>query len=161
MSYFKNNSDFNLYYSDTDSAVIDAKLHADLVGTELGQFKLEHTIKRGVFIAPKVYGFIDIDNKTTIKIKGVSDSISKDVDIYTLESVLIKGSSVAFNQERWFKNLLKGQILVKDKAYHLKVTSNKREAIYREYYENGKYENIYFADTKPYYYEDIEVKSKK
>ena len=94
MSYFKNNSDFNLYYSDTDSAVIDAQLHPDLVGTELGQFKLEHTIKRGVFIAPKVYGFIDIDNKTTIKIKGVSDSISKDVDIYTLESVLLEGKKL-------------------------------------------------------------------
>lgn len=41
LSQVKNNPKFNLYYSDTDSAVIDGELHPDLVGNKLGQFKLE------------------------------------------------------------------------------------------------------------------------
>ena len=58
MSYFKNNTEFNLYYSDTDSAIIDKPLSPDLIGPELGQFKLEHTVDRAYFIAPKVYGLV-------------------------------------------------------------------------------------------------------
>jgi hypothetical protein len=61
MSVLKNNSNFNLYYSDTDSAVVDQPLPAFMVGSELGQLKLEHTIKRAVFLAPKVYGLVDVD----------------------------------------------------------------------------------------------------
>jgi len=56
MSYFKNNPNFNLYYSDTDSIVIDAPLPDFMIGKSLGQVKLEHKINKAVFIAPKVYG---------------------------------------------------------------------------------------------------------
>ena len=54
MSILKNNPLFKLYYSDTDSAVVDRPLPAYMVGNELGQFKLEHVIKKAVFLAPKV-----------------------------------------------------------------------------------------------------------
>jgi hypothetical protein len=50
MSSVKNNPNFNLYYSDTDSAVTDAPLPDFAVGTELGQFKLEYVIKKAVFL---------------------------------------------------------------------------------------------------------------
>ena len=69
MSFFKNNPLFNLYYSDTDSFVIDAKLpndaSNDLVGSGLGKLKLEYVINRAVFLAPKVYGLI-LDDGTEI-----------------------------------------------------------------------------------------------
>lgn len=55
MSYLKFNPEFNLYYSDTDSIVIDKELPVAMVGDSLGQVKLEHTIKQAVFLAPKVY----------------------------------------------------------------------------------------------------------
>jgi hypothetical protein len=68
MSIFKNNPLFNLYYSDTDSFVIDAPLSPEYVGKELGQVKLEHTINRAVFLAPKVYGFIDTGKFILLKV---------------------------------------------------------------------------------------------
>jgi hypothetical protein len=71
MSIFKNNPDFNLYYSDTDSGITDAPLPDNLIGTGLGKFKLEHTINRAVFLAPKVYGLVDVDGKEIIKVKGI------------------------------------------------------------------------------------------
>lgn len=52
MSIFKNNPNFKLYYSDTDSAVVDTILPASIVGEGLGQLKLEHVIERAVFLAP-------------------------------------------------------------------------------------------------------------
>jgi hypothetical protein len=52
MSYFKNNPNFKLYYSDTDSVIIDTALPNNLVGNKLGQVKLEHIINRGIFLAP-------------------------------------------------------------------------------------------------------------
>lgn len=39
MSQFKNNPNYNLLYTDTDSIFIDSDLPEDMVGTELGQFK--------------------------------------------------------------------------------------------------------------------------
>jgi hypothetical protein len=50
MSILKNRSEFNLYYSDTDSAVIDAPLPEAIVGSGLGQFKLEYVIERAIKI---------------------------------------------------------------------------------------------------------------
>lgn len=52
MSIFKNNSKFKLYYSDTDSVVVDRPLPDFMVGKNLGLVKLEYTIKRAIFLAP-------------------------------------------------------------------------------------------------------------
>ena len=77
MSAFKNNPDFNIFYSDTDSAVIDQPMKHNLVGPHLGQFKLEHELGRAVFLAPKVYAFITMDNDEVIKVKGVTKEALK------------------------------------------------------------------------------------
>jgi len=50
---FKHNKDYNLYYSDTDSVVIDKPLPDYLVGNNLGQLKLEHAINRAFFLLLK------------------------------------------------------------------------------------------------------------
>ncbi len=55
MSQFKNNPLFKLFYTDTDSAYIEGKLPDNLVGTELGKFKLENSYSKIIFLAPKVY----------------------------------------------------------------------------------------------------------
>ena len=72
MSYFKNNPNFNLYYSDTDSSIIDKPLPESMVGNKLGQVKLEHVIDRAVFLAPKVYGLVTMDGQEIIKVKGLT-----------------------------------------------------------------------------------------
>ena len=90
MSYFKNNPNFKLYYSDTDSAVVDAPLPDFMVGDGLGQLKLEHTINKAIFLAPKVYGLVDIDGNEIIKVKGIGHTLAKDLHIEHLELLLLK-----------------------------------------------------------------------
>jgi hypothetical protein len=51
MSNVKNNPNIKLYYSDTDSAVVDTPLDSHMVGPNIGQFKLEYEITHAVFIA--------------------------------------------------------------------------------------------------------------
>lgn len=147
MSTLKNNPNFNLYYSDTDSAITDRPLPSFMVGNALGQFKLEYIIRRAVFLAPKVYGLITTDGQEIIKVKGLSPA---DVKIQDLENLLVKDSSKEFNHTKWYKKVIAGEITVTDVAYTLKVTSNKRQAIYID--------NM-FSNTKPFKYEEI-IKNK-
>jgi hypothetical protein len=137
---------FNIYYSDTDSVVTDAPLPSFMVGKDLGKFKLEHTILKGVFLAPKVYGLITTEGNEIIKIKGLSKDSLDNINFNNLELLLHKDSSLEFSQTKWFKKLIEGEITVNEVAYTLKVTSNKRQPIYID--------NIFTA-TKPYNYDDI------
>jgi hypothetical protein len=100
MSEFKNNPNFNLYYSDTDSIVIDRELPDNYVGNELGQLKLEHVIDKAVFLAPKVYGIIAENGEEVIKVKGLSDENQKEISVDTLENLLFIDSSKEFTQEK-------------------------------------------------------------
>lgn len=59
-----------LFYTDTDSIVTDIKLDDNLVGNNIGQFKLVHIIDEGYFISNKSYALKTTDGKTVIKCKG-------------------------------------------------------------------------------------------
>jgi hypothetical protein len=145
MSQFKNNPNYNLYYSDTDSIVIDQSLDPSVVGDKLGLLKLEHTIKKAVFLAPKVYGLVDTEGNELIKVKGVTEEITSNIHINDLEALLIEVSSREFTQEKWYKSLVKGEISISDVLYNLKVTSNKRRAIYVD---------DLFSNTEPLNYDN-------
>jgi hypothetical protein len=108
MSVLKNSSTFNLYYSDTDSAVVDKPLPDFMVGSGLGQFKLEAVVKRAVFLAPKVYGLVTLDNTEIIKIKGVTKEVLSGINIQDLENLLIKDSSKEIIQSKWYKKVIEG-----------------------------------------------------
>jgi hypothetical protein len=149
MSNLKNNPLFRLFYSDTDSIVVDKPLPSYMVGNELGQFKLEYVIKRAVFLAPKVYGFIDENGNEIVKVKGVAKEHLKDFHIQDLEQLLFKDASKEFVQSKWFKKVLEGDITINEVAYTLKITSNKRAAIYID---------DIFENTKPFNYNEIEDK---
>jgi DNA polymerase type B, organellar and viral len=146
MSVFKNSSNFKLFYSDTDNIVVDRPLPSFMVGNGLGQFKLEYVIERAVFLAPKVYGLITTEGKEIIKVKGINQDLVSDIHIIDLEKLMIKDSSSEYNQEKWFKKVIEGDLIVQDIAYTLKVTSNKRNPIYID--------NVY-ENTKPYNYDEI------
>jgi hypothetical protein len=152
MSLFKNNSKFHLYYSDTDSIFIDGELPESLIGKGLGQLKLEYTVKKAVFLAPKVYALITEDGQEIVKVKGITSQalIDQEINFDTIANLLIQDSTREFTQEKWYKSITKGTITVSDIAYTLKVTSNKRHAVYVD----GIYEK-----TVPYYYDEIENKS--
>jgi hypothetical protein len=149
MSILKNNPLFKLFYSDTDSIVINKQLPSYMVGEELGQFKLEYVINRAVYLAPKVYGFIDENGNEIVKVKGVAKEHLKDFHIQDLEKLLFKDASKEFVQSKWFKKVLEGDITINEVAYTLKITSNKRAAIYID---------DIFENTKPFNYNEIEDK---
>jgi hypothetical protein len=131
MSQFKNNDNYNLYYTDTDSAYIDKELDPSLVSnTILGFMKLERVCNKAIFIAPKVYGLSDDNGNEIIKVKGLSipavatqgkDGI-KNITIDTLESLLRKDEILEFSQEKWYKDLSEGNITVNEQIYTLKVS---------------------------------------
>jgi hypothetical protein len=150
MSTIKNNPDFNLYYSDTDSAIVDRPLPQFMVGSALGQFKLEHVIERAVILAPKVYALITDQGQEIIKVKGIKQDALSGLHIEDLEALLAKDSTREFTQDKWFKKIFNGGITITDVAYTLKVTANKRQIVYRD---------GIFEATKPYNYNDLINKS--
>jgi hypothetical protein len=122
-----------IYYTDTDSVFTDKPLPSHLISKELGKLKLENVFKKAVFLAPKVYGGITLDNKELIKIKG-----SKNVISYSeLSKLLFKNNKIMLNQEKWYRNFEKGEICIKDEIYTLSITENKRQLIYK----NNKFIN--------------------
>jgi DNA polymerase type B, organellar and viral len=60
----------SIYYTDTDSIVTNIKLNDSEVGSEIGQFKLEHEIVEGYFIGCKTYGFKNSSGEIITKSKG-------------------------------------------------------------------------------------------
>jgi hypothetical protein len=91
MTQFKNNPDFTLYYSDTDSAYFDSALPDHMVNSKiLGKMKLENRVKKAIFLAPKVYFLETIENKLIYKVKGLSHDI--ELTLKDFESLLFKDS---------------------------------------------------------------------
>jgi hypothetical protein len=138
MSHIKMKYKDSLYYSDTDSAFLDCELDPKFIGTGLGLWKLEYDLKEAIFLAPKVYGCLFKDKKELVKVKGFKNLVT----FKKLKSLLKKDSSLNLNQEKWFKNLAKGEITIIKQIYKLTATSNKRELIYK---------NKKLVGTKPYF----------
>jgi len=72
---YKNISGNPCIMSDTDSVILPKPLPAHLVGNELGQMKLEHFIKYGIFIRKKLYYVLDNSGKEIIKSSGVNPKL--------------------------------------------------------------------------------------
>lgn len=53
------------------------------------------------------------------------------MNIADLESLLHKDRKLEFNQDKWFKSLFNGTITINEQLYTLKVTSNKRQLVYK------------------------------
>jgi len=72
------NLGLDLFYSDTDSLVLNGPLPPEHIDSAtLGKLKLEHTIKEGIFVMPKVYYLEDIDGTILTKCKGYPGRLSK------------------------------------------------------------------------------------
>lgn len=79
-SYFEKAGFNNIYYCDTDSLFTTTKLENS---TNLGQMKLEKTLKQACFLLPKTYSLIDINNVQDIKLKGIPHKSIGHIDIDT------------------------------------------------------------------------------
>ena len=102
MSKFKNSKDFNLFYSDTDSIIIDKQLPDDLVDSKiLGLMKLESKYTFFSSIGSKTWIGVDSDNNITCKLKGFKHKIS----YLEFLSLLNFNSSLTLNQENGLEAL--------------------------------------------------------
>ena len=129
MSKFKNNNNFKLYYSDTDSIFIDKELPSNLIGNEIGQFKLEYIFSEGVFLGPKIYCGVTDSGKYISKVKGYKNH--QNITFDDFKSLLKKDAlPLELHHDKWFRSLSNGEITIKDQVYNLIKTENKREFIY-------------------------------
>ena len=150
MSKFKNNPDFSLFYTDTDSAYINKDLsqldkYKEWISKDLGKLKLEHVFTKAIFLSPKVYAGVTVDNKKVMKIKGYKHKISFD----EFNNLLYKNNSIELPQQKWYKDIQHSKITMSDQIYTLTMTTNKRQLLFN--HENK------FIGIKPYHihFDDI------
>jgi DNA polymerase elongation subunit (family B) len=99
MSQFKNNPNFNLYYSDTDSIYIDRPLPESMISsTILGKMKLEYVLNKAIFLAPKVYYLETDEGKIIYKVKGFKHEIV--LTFNDFENLLFKESTLQKYQSK-------------------------------------------------------------
>src|ERR1700743_3102809 len=111
--------------TDTDSLVTDSELESS---NKLGDFKLEKVCKEMTFIAPKVYGGIDINDNEFTKVKGYKNNLPYS----ELKSLLNLDNVIKLEHSKFNKYII----------------DSKREIIF----ENGKFEY-----TKPYIINDEKI----
>ena len=131
MSKVKNNPNITIYYSDTDSIYISEYLPNHLVDKKiLGKWKFEGEYIYAIFLAPKTYGCLDLNGKHFTKIKGFSSQVTME----DLETILNTNRTDVnkLNQEKWFKDVTGGKIVIKSSPYQLCITDNKRVLIHNE-----------------------------
>lgn len=85
------NQGYSLFYSDTDSLVVDKPLPPHLVGSDIGLFKLEYVIKRGYFISEKLYFLVLSDDSTISVAKGIKTPLTEDdfISLYNGSPVVV------------------------------------------------------------------------
>ncbi|KAK4382038.1 DNA polymerase [Sesamum angolense] len=130
------------YYTDTDSIVLGSPLSDDLVSSkEMGKFKLENHVKKGIFLAPKSYMLEIEDDQHIIKHKGpAKDLVTSEWFQKVLEDPsLTEKIATSANFRIDWKEL---KIVKKDILLKLGLPqSNKRENIYDS--------NNLWIDTRP------------
>jgi DNA polymerase type B, organellar and viral len=141
MTIFKNNPDFTLYYTDTDSAYFDKPLPKEMVDSKiLGKLKLEHICNKAIFLSPKVYALETENREFIYKVKGLSHEV--ELSMKDFEQLLYKDAFIEKTQTKWIRKLSEAHIELLEQVYTLEVTDNKRELIYDK---NNK-----LIGTKPY-----------
>ena len=74
-----------------------------------------------------MYSFITSDNKEISVVKGAKNKIP----YRNLITLLKENTKLELTQDIWYRNIKQGTITIKEDLYHLKVTSSKRNLIYK------------------------------
>jgi hypothetical protein len=129
-----------IYYSDTDSLVIDKTyFNPNWISEEIGRFKVEHLIKEAYFISNKTYCLVLLNGNIIIKTKGI---INTSLSIEDFKTMYWNKSNVIATKSNTITNYTKGSILIEEKEIVLNYDSyTKREKLYND-------EKIWI-DTKP------------
>lgn len=121
-----------LLYSDTDSIATFAPISNDLIGKELGQLKLEHIAEKGIFLSAKVYALHNVTADGVplddiIKAKGMKKSVP--LKFHHFEDLLDKKEVFKSFQEKWFRNMSEGNIIIKNLSSMIRINEGKRTII--------------------------------
>lgn len=143
-----------IYYSDTDSIVTNIQLPDELVGKELGKFKLEYKLKRAIFITSKTYMLELEDGHIITKAKGVNIGSLKKNDF---ENMYFKSKDATALKTQSNLEFSEGTVNIYTKSTRIRYDSYiKREKIYNK-------EGLWI-DTKPIIFNNTNLnpdKSKK
>jgi len=117
-----------IYYSDTDSLVVNGPLPEEyLDSAKLGKLKLEHTIREGIFVMPKVYYLESTEGEIVTKCKGFAGKLTK---VQYLD--LLKGNSQHLQVTKWSKSLKESTVrILRNQSYDLTFSFNKRKRIFK------------------------------
>ena len=117
------------YYTDTDSVVLGSPLpEEDISSTELGKFKLETMVSKGIFLAPKSYNLETPDDYITKQKGATKDLVTPEWfdSQYADPSRKILRTVESNFRIDWEKlNIFK-----KEELIHLGVSTTKREFIF-------------------------------
>jgi hypothetical protein len=115
-----------VYYSDTDSLVINGELPPGLVDpSELGLLKLEHIILEAYFVAPKIY-WLKTEEGEVAKCKGYPGNLTRE-QIETL----YRGEGLDLQVTRWVRSLPDQTVETRlNVPYHIAPLFNKRQKVY-------------------------------
>jgi len=121
-------------YSDTDSVITSKPIEVG-INNEIGGLKLEYTIKEGIFIRNKLYGFITDKGEEIVKASGYKKGEVKYNDLK--EILLYKDFKKDIKTTRFYKNLenlnitigehtmqLNGEIVEKITPKYIDMTKN-------------------------------------
>lgn len=139
----------SIYYTDTDSIVTDIpieKIDPNLIGKDLGQFKLEYLIKEGFFISNKTYCLKLMDGTTVIKCKGINNN---SLTFEDFKSMYYLNKNIYAIKTTTETDLSNGSVLIKDKNILISHdVYKKREKLFNDV---GLWVN-----TKPLLYNNIQ-----
>ena len=111
LNKFKNMENNTYLGGDTDSIIMKHALDYKYVGSNLGQFKLEHVITEGFYHSKKFYLLVTDENKHIIKAKGIDNK--KNLIDYNSFVELFKGNSIIVKQLQFNKDLKTLNVFIK------------------------------------------------
>lgn len=140
-----------VFYSDTDSIVTDLDLNLikpQLIGKELGEFKLEYLIKESYFISNKTYCLVTESNETIIKTKG---ALNNELTVEDFIKLYWNKENIKALKNNTIINYEKASVIIEQKKITLNYDAyKKREKIFDE--------NGLWVDTKPLSFYNLENK---
>lgn len=118
----------NIYYCDTDSIITSKKIKTT---EKIGDVKLEAKIKEGVFLMPKVYGYIDNNKNEYVKFKGFQSKVFSFNDLKRLASGKIEKLEQVTERILGFRESIKRKNNIKDSAgTFLKMVNQKKVLVF-------------------------------
>jgi hypothetical protein len=149
MMKYKTLTGIKLFYTDTDSIIVEGPIPSEFIGEELGQMKDELKggfIKKAYFLGIKKYGYIDDNNLTHSVFAGIERN---SLNWNEIEQVA-QGTTVIKNSPpRFYKNLSHLNIQIKNDL-QVSILFNPRKKLINNRYIPIKI-NIKFLITIDYY----------